>query len=101
MLDAFPRHIDTILDIIHRHIPACEVRVFGSRILGKAKPYSDLDLALVGESKLDWLLIEKIKDELAESEIPYRVDLLDWHAISPEFRKIIETKYEVVRKSSC
>jgi predicted nucleotidyltransferase len=97
MLDVSPEHLEIILTIIRRHIPACEIRAFGSRMRGKAKPYSDLDLALVGENMLDRSLIEKIKDEFAESTLPYRVDILDWHSISSEFRKVIEAGYEVIK----
>jgi hypothetical protein len=26
------------------------------------------------------------------------VDVLDWHAVSPEFRKVIEVGYEVIQE---
>ena len=32
-----------------------------------------------------------------ESGLPFRVDVLDWHAISPEFRLVIKRKYEVLK----
>jgi len=32
-----------------------------------------------------------------ESGLPFRVDVLDWHAISPEFRQVIKRKYEVLK----
>jgi len=30
------------------------------------------------------------------SDLPFRVDILDWNAISPEFKKVIEQGYEVI-----
>ena len=44
--------LQTVLEILARCAPGCEARVFGSRYSGKAKPYSDLDLALVGAGEL-------------------------------------------------
>ena len=73
------------------------MRVFGSRINGTAKPYSDLDLAVVGQKALDWRILAKLKEAFQESELPFRVDLLDWNAISDEFRNVIEKSgYEVI-----
>ncbi|ORJ52556.1 hypothetical protein B5V00_16740, partial [Geothermobacter hydrogeniphilus] len=57
--------------------------------------YSDLDLALVAEKPIDWRL-EELRDAFAESDLPIMVDVLDWHGISPRFRKVIEAGYEVL-----
>ncbi|MDI6780950.1 MAG: hypothetical protein QME49_02395 [bacterium] len=32
----------------------------------------------------------------SESDLPFRVDVLDWHVISPEFKGVIEAGYEVI-----
>lgn len=48
MLDVEPRHLDEIRRILAARAPGLEVRAFGSRAKGKPKPYSDLDLAVVG-----------------------------------------------------
>ena len=68
----------------------CDVLIFGSRYHGKAWEYSDLDLAFVGEGKLGFSRCYDLKEAFAESDLPYRVDVLDYHAISPEFRAIID-----------
>jgi hypothetical protein len=31
--------------------------------------------------------------------IPFRVDVLDWASVSPEFRKIIDENYEVMQEA--
>lgn len=84
--------------ILGEHVPDCEVRVFGSRIEGKARDFSDLDLALVGEEKLDWRRIERLKDAFSASDLPMTVDVIDWYAISDEFRTVIKNKYEVLQE---
>ena len=41
--------------------------------------------------------IAELKEAFQESELPFRVDLLDWNAISDEFRIVIEKSgYEVI-----
>jgi predicted nucleotidyltransferase len=63
----------------------------------KAKPWSDLDLAIKAESALDWKLLEEIKETFQQSELPFRVDVLDWNDITESFRKAIETNgFEVL-----
>ena len=96
MIDLDAKYLDEIKRILAAKVPDCEVRVFGSRIEGKAKKFSDLDLALVGKEKLDWRKIESLKDAFSSSDIPIIVDVIDLNAISDEFREIIERNYEII-----
>ena len=96
MIKLEKKYVTMIKRILTEQSPDCEVRLFGSRTNSKAVKYSDIDIALVGKRKLNWRLIEKIKLAFSESDIPYMVDVVDWHAISPEFRKVIEKKFEVL-----
>lgn len=99
MIDIIAEQLDIIREILQRYVSDCEVRAFGSRCKGTAKNYSDLDLTIVGKTKLDWRLLEAIKESFSESCLPFRVDVLDWHTISIEFRKVIEEGYEVIWKA--
>ena len=84
-------------NILNRFVPDAEIIVFGSRIHGMAKPRSDLDLAIKAESALDWKLLAEIKETFQESELPFRVDVLDWNDIAESFRKAIEiTGFEIL-----
>ena len=97
MIDVAPEHLEIVLALLLKYLPECEVRAFGSRFNKTAKPYSDLDLAVVGQNRLDWRILAELKEAFQESELPFRVDLLDWNAISDEFRTVIETGgYEVI-----
>jgi predicted nucleotidyltransferase len=98
MIDIDEKYLAQIRRILGEHVPDCEVRAFGSRIEGKAKKFSDLDLALVGGEKLSWRRIESLKDAFSSSDIPIIVDVIDWHAISDEFRAVIENNYEVIQE---
>ncbi len=97
MIDIEEKYLDEICRILAEHVPDCEVRAFGSRIEGTARKFSDLDLVLVGIEKLDWRKIESLKDAFASSDIPIIVDVIDFNAISDDFRKITEKNYEIIQ----
>ncbi|MFH1310430.1 MAG: nucleotidyltransferase domain-containing protein [Candidatus Omnitrophota bacterium] len=86
-----------IRDILKKHIPDYEVRVFGSRVNGVVKKYSDLDLAVTGKTKLPKKTLYLLREAFEESDLPFRVEVMDWQIISDEFKKIIETRYEVIQ----
>ncbi len=96
MIKATPEQLRIISGILAAHVPGVEARAFGSRVSGSPKDYSDLDLALVGAAKLESSVIANLREAFEESDIPFRVDILDWHAISKEFQKVILAKYEVL-----
>lgn len=96
MLDLNPEELTEVRRILRLHVPDRPVHAFGSRVTGKAKPFSDLDLAIMGETPLDFRQLSALKDAFAESTLPIRVDVIDWAATSAAFRKIIERKFEVV-----
>jgi type I restriction enzyme S subunit len=97
MIDLAPHHLETVRQILKDHVPECEVRAFGSRVDWTAKDYSDLDLAVVGSGTLKTGVLGRLKEAFEESDLPFRVDVLDWHATSPSFQKVIEKQYEVVQ----
>ena len=90
LVDLSSAHLAIVEDILSEYVPECEVRAFGSRATWNAKDYSDLDLAVVGNGPLDWRTLGRLKEAFEESNLPMRVDVLDWHVISGSFRKVIE-----------
>lgn len=92
------RHLETIRQILSARVPGCEARAFGSRVKGTNKKHSDLDIALVSPDgkKLGWRVVPSLTLDFQESRVPFRVDVLDWHAVPESFRKIIEQKYEII-----
>jgi type I restriction enzyme S subunit len=88
--------LEIILDILRTYIPDGEARVFGSRYKWTPKEYSDLDIAIVGKEKMGFRLLGDMRNAFEESTLPYRVDVLDWFALTPEFQAIIEQGYEMI-----
>ena len=90
MIQVSEEEREIIDGIISQLAPDCDVLIFGSRYHGKAWEYSDLDLAFVAEGKLGFDRCYQLKEAFSESDLPFRVDVLDYNAISPEFRAIID-----------
>nr|WP_249201823.1 nucleotidyltransferase domain-containing protein [Acetobacter thailandicus] len=63
--------------ILNETVPDREVRAFGSRVTGKAKPFSDLDLAIMGDEPLPLETRARLEETFSESELPWKVDILD------------------------
>ena len=97
MLDLQPEYRAMVDSLLARYFPDCEVRAYGSRVKGDAAKYSDLDISIVGSTKLDRTQLMELRNAFDESDLPIRVDVHDWHNTSPEFRKIIEERYVVIR----
>lgn len=91
------RHLETVKEILSRCVPSTEVRAFGSRVAGNAKRYSDLDLVLMGTSPLDPFTRAQLEEAFESSDLPFRVDLVEWASTASEFRQIILSAFELVQ----
>ena len=100
MIDLPPSQLEIVKGILAEKVPCCEVRAFGSRVKQTAKNWSDLDLAVVGAVALDSGVLYDLKVSFEESDLPIRVDVLDWHTISPEFKQVILEAYEILQPPS-
>lgn len=97
-IDVRPEHWTVVHDILRRHVPQHAVWAFGSRVTGNAKPYSDLDLAIITDQPMPLALSAALRDAFSESDLPWKVDIVDWASISPEFRRIVERDKVVVQE---
>jgi predicted nucleotidyltransferase len=76
--------------ILAQHLaPDVAVSVFGSRATGKARTYSDLDLVLHSAEPLAPALLIDLAEAFGESDLPWKVDLLDWSTTNAAFRELI------------
>lgn len=86
-----PEQWQIVSTILQKHLPANEVWAFGSRATHTEQPYSDLDLAIISETGLTLSLLAAIEYDFSESDLPFKVDVVDWATISPAFRGIIQS----------
>lgn len=90
ILDVPDGHRRIVISILRAHLPpGSSVWVFGSRAAGRARTYSDLDLAIDAGRPLTLDESAQLREGFSESERPYRVDLVDWQAIGADFRRAI------------
>lgn len=65
-----------------------QVFIFGSRAIGKAKKYSDYDVGIFGKKPVPWHILSIIEEDLEESDLPYKVDLVDFSLVPKKFKEI-------------
>ena len=100
MIDLSPDLKKQVTSILEQYVPNAEVWAFGSRVNGTARDHSDLDLVVIDEQKIPQKKYYQLQEAFQESELPIRVDVLDWHRITPEFQQNIRKQYEVINKVS-
>ena len=97
LLDMRDDHLKIVQGILKKYVPAREVWAFGSRAKWLAKEYSDLDLCILGEAPLSFKTLGLMEEAFDESDLPYKVDVVDWATTSELFRRIIEKDKVVVQ----
>ena len=71
-------------------LPEAKLYVFGSRSTGTAKQYSDLDLLIDSDKELPLSLLSELREIFTESNLPFKVDIVDKHRITEEFLEKIK-----------
>ena len=94
-----PDHWQIVRDILQKLVPRHAVWAFGSRATGKAKPFSDLDLAIIGKEPLPLSLCAELREAFSESDLPWKVDIVDGSALGEDFRRIIAKSKVVVQQA--
>ena len=86
-IDMSQEHSAIVRAVLCRHLPpGARAFAFGSRAQGGAPPFSDLDLAIECDRPLGLDLIGQIAEAFSESDLPYKVDIVDLSALDPGFR---------------
>ncbi len=98
-LDVRADHLAMVQSILGKRIPNLEVWAFGSRVTGGANAVSDLDLVIISDEALSFETLAALRDDFSESNIPYKVDVLDWSMTDPSFQTIIRQQHLVLQKS--
>lgn len=101
-LDLPERYLTEVRAILQRHAPDYDVWAYGSRVTGGAYAASDLDLVVRNPHDLlqPCEQIFDLIEAFIDSDLPIRVDVLDWARIPESFRREIERAYVVVQESS-
>jgi DNA polymerase sigma len=97
MIHLTSEQLDVVRKILLQVIPDAQVYVFGSRSSSTTKPHSDIDLCIDTRKKLEISTLSQLKQEFEESDLPFRVDLVDWHQISDDFKTRIQADWERIQ----
>lgn len=95
MLELAPAQKTIVCSIVDAHLPRQRVRVFGSRAgsgqTGRVKPFSDLDLLILGGALGDPLR-GSLEEAFDESDLPFRVDIAEATSLEPAFLARIQAQ---------
>jgi predicted nucleotidyltransferase len=95
-IDLSVDQLNCVKSILIRVIPGKTVWAFGSRVKGNSKKFSDLDLVIHSNQVLEARILFELKEAFSDSDLPFKIDIVEWVSLSPVFRKLIEEKYELV-----
>jgi len=97
-IDIRPHDLETVKSILRDVLPpGATAFVFGSRASGATKPSSDLDLAIDAGRPLTQTEHAALTDAFEDSDLPYKVDVVDCASTSKEFRNIIDHNKVIVQ----
>ena len=83
----YERALDMLKDILGQIFVTGEVEMvlFGSRARGDYLKTSDIDLGILPQGELDERKLILLREKLENSNIPYKVDVVDFSKVSKEF----------------
>lgn len=93
MIQIDKQHLELIKRIIKEETNI-DFFVFGSRSKNNSEKFSDLDLAYKDDLNKSALL--KIKTKLAESNLPFTVDIVNLNECDKSFRALIEKDLKIL-----
>lgn len=98
-LDLPQKYLEQVQALLHAHVPDAEVWAYGSRVSGGGHEASDLDLVLRNPQDLqtETGALFDLKEAFIESNLPIRVDVMDWARIPSSFHREIERAHVVVQ----
>ena len=99
-VDIEPQQLKTVIDLLGLYLPDREVWAYGSRVSGRARKYSDLNLAVMGEGFPDDVAMFHLREDLSESRVPFMIDLKAWAGINPAYHRDILDCYAVIHSPS-
>ena len=76
-----------ILSNLRYHGESIEVFLFGSAASGNITRSSDIDIGLLSSHTINRDLIFRIQDEIEESIVPFKIDIIDFQDVSKDFRE--------------
>ncbi len=71
------KFIFLIKNCVKKFLPEAKIFIFGSRVKETNREFSDIDIA-IRSAEINSAALAKIRFELEESALPYKVDVVDY-----------------------
>lgn len=87
-----------ITDIVGRHLEIDKYKIFffGSRVAGGGNERSDIDIGIEGKEEISWNAMSKIKEDIDDLKILYKIDIVDFKKISADFYDTAIKNIEII-----
>ena len=99
-MDKVERIINDLVYVLVEKLQPKRVLLFGSRAKGENKPYSDIDLAVELNQKIDFRLKRKIKEVIEDISGMYSVDIVYLNECSENFKNVVYKTGKVLYEKS-
>lgn len=99
-IDINPLDKEILVSLLARYLPNTTVWAYGSRVRGHAHPWSDLDLVVFSNPEQKQQ-VSRLKEALEESNLSFRVDLLEWDSLPDNFKANITNSHAEVTLPPC
>lgn len=85
-----------ITNIIGKYLNLSEYKVFffGSRVTKKGNEYSDIDIGIEGPQEIKYETMAKIREEVENLPILYKIDIVDFKTVSTDFYNVVSANRE-------
>ena len=78
-----------LVPIIVKHVPQAKIILYGSRARNDAQEGSDIDIALDMGKKIEGVTMAKIMQDVEDSDLPIKFDIVDFHILSEHMQREI------------
>ncbi len=87
---------EQILGILAAICPELEVWCHGSRVQGRARKWSDLDVVMVSDHAIHPARLNDLREAFALSDVPIRIDVADLHTLPTTLQRAIQDEHVVL-----
>ena len=94
-LDLEPKQLEAVVGLLRTYLPNTETWAYGSRVKWTSKTASDLDVVAFASADQESQL-SALRSAIAESDLPFRLDLFVWDRIPEAFKDGIKRQHVVL-----
>lgn len=87
-----------VLDIAAKYLQLTKYRIFffGSRVSAEGDERSDIDIGIEGKNEIPSAVMAHIREDLEKLPILYKIEIVDFKNVSPDFRKVAFNNIEPI-----